>query len=65
MPRKTIARIIQYNAAHEIGLVRCTDDVYHIVEGPITSDGPYRWLAEDCMYEGAKQKYNRKLAEPL
>jgi hypothetical protein len=65
MTSRKVARIIQYNAAHEIGLVRCTDDSYWVVEGPITSDGPYRWVSEDCMYEGAKQKFNRELARPL
>jgi hypothetical protein len=62
---KQIAKILMYNAAHEIGLVRCTEGSYHVVEGPITSDGPYRWVREDSNYTNAKIKFEAEILRPL
>jgi hypothetical protein len=65
MTRKQIAKIIHYDAAHEVGLVRCIEGTYHIVEGPITTDGPYRWIREDSNYSSAKIKFEAELRRPL
>lgn len=62
---KRVAKILFYNPAHELGVVRADDGQYWIVDGPITQDGPNEWLMEDSGYESIKQKYARKLEEPL
>jgi molybdopterin synthase catalytic subunit len=63
MSKRAVAKIVRYDAAHEIGLVRTTDDTYWIVEGPITTDGPYRWIRESNSYAGAGVAFESTVRE--
>lgn len=63
MSKQRIAKIVKYDAAHEIGLVRTTDDSYWVVEGPITTDGPYRWVQEANSFSGADVKFHAAIMQ--
>lgn len=58
MSSPRVAKIVKYDAAHELGLVRTIDDTYWIVEGPITTEGPYRWLRETNSFQGAIAQFD-------